>query len=74
MHYKDFQLSGIYSLLLEKKPGAAQLGTLYKMEIPALRQHMANLKRSNPEEFGWLAVSALAEPQTHDRMLAALGG
>jgi hypothetical protein len=74
MRYTDFQLSGIYSLINEGKPGAARLGTLYKMDTSALRQHMANLKRSNPEEFGWLAFSALAEPQTHEKMAEALGG
>lgn len=74
MKYQNLQLSGIYSLIIEGKPGAAQLGTIYNMPIPTLRQYMANLKRTDPDTFGWLAFSGCAEPQTSTKMIEALGG
>jgi len=70
--YQSCQLKDVYSFVLEGKVGSAQLSVLYKMDEKALRQYLGDLKRTNPDAYGYLAFSALAEPQTRDKVLAAI--
>lgn len=72
MSYRSSQLKDVYTFVLEGKVGSAQLSVLYKMDEQALRQYLGDLKRTDPDAYGFLAFSALAEPQTRSKMQAAL--